>query len=171
MGLTFTVGCPRDVFIQSFADVVAKKLDRRFSSAFAVESDEKPYRSDEVAWSGWGELQKRARAVLRGHPPKQLLSMEAWQGVYVPVPTEIGSFSFGEQKTPLNVACLPELIAELESFAQAAGLPADDNGLRALAAEYDGDRIDQDADVQTYAQLLLAAHEAARRRLCLWVVK
>jgi hypothetical protein len=64
-------------------------------------------------------------------------------------------------------------IAELESFARAAGLPTDDNGLRALAAKYldDDDLIDQDPDVQTYARLLLAAHEAARRRLPLWVVK
>ncbi len=173
MGLIFTAGCPRDAFVEPFADVVAKTLDRHFSSAFPVKSEEVPYYSDEVAWSGWRALQERAQAVLKSHPPKHLVSMEAWQGVYVPVATETGSFSFDGQNTPLDLASLPELVKELECFGQAVGLPLDDNGLRALAARYleDDKIIDQDMDVQTYAQLLLTAHEATRRRLPLWVVK
>ena len=35
----------------------------------------------------------------------------------------------------------------------------------------DDDIIDDDMDLQTYAQLLLAAHEAVRRGQPLWIVK
>src|SRR4051794_32988110 len=46
-----------------------------------------------------------------------------------------------------------------------AGLPTDDAGLRSLAERYgDDDLVDEDMDVQTYAQLLLTAHVAQRRR-------
>jgi hypothetical protein len=44
--------------------------------------------------------------------------------------------------------------------------------LKQLAAKYqDDDLIDSDMDIQTYAQLLLAARVAQRRRQVLWVVK
>ena len=173
MGLIFTVGCPRDAFVEPFADIVAETFDAHFSSAFPVETDQVPYISDEVGWSGWRELQERAQRVLSSQPPMHLLSMEAWHGVYVPVPTEIGSFSFDEQETPLDVASLPDLVRELDSLGRADGLPVDDDGLDALAMRYmeDDDLADQDMDVQTYVQLLLAAREATRRNQPLWVVK
>jgi hypothetical protein len=44
--------------------------------------------------------------------------------------------------------------------------------LKQLAEKYqEDDLIDEDMDIQTYGQLLLAAHEAQRRRQVLWVVK
>jgi hypothetical protein len=98
--------------------------------------------------------------------------MEAWSGCYVPAETQPGSFEFDGEKTPLAVASLPALVSELESVGRALGLPTDDNGLKQLAAKYqDDDLVDSDMDIQTYAQLLLAAHVAQRRRQVLWVVK
>lgn len=173
MGLTFTVGYPRDAFIEPFAEVVANTLDRHFSSAFAVSGEDEPYYSQEIGWSGWAELQGRAQKAMKASPPHHLLSMEAWQGVFVPVETDTGSFSFQDQKSPLKLASLPHLIKELEAFGRIADLLTDDPGLKALAARYleNDDIIDQDIDVQCYVQLLLAAHEAARRHVPLWVVK
>ncbi len=51
------------------------------------------------------------------------------------------------------------------------GLATDDDGLRALSAEHGNDKPGEyDMDLQTYAELLLAAHVAWRRRRVLWVV-
>ena len=64
------------------------------------------------------------------------------------------------------------MVSELKDLGKVLGLPSDDDGLKELAAKYrDDDLVDADMDVQTYAQLLLAAHVAQRRRQVLWVVK
>jgi hypothetical protein len=99
--------------------------------------------------------------------------MEAWSGVYVPLVTEPIAFELDGQETPLDVASLTNLTSELEALGKLLDLPVDDDGLRALAARYsdDDDLVDSDMEIQTYAQLLLAAHEASRRRAPLWVVK
>jgi hypothetical protein len=131
------------------------------------------YRSEEVAWSGWSALQDLAREHLSEDRAEHLLSMEAWSGVYVPLVTEPIAFELDGQETPLDVASLTNLTSELEALGKLLDLPVDDDGLRALAARYsdDDDLVDSDMEIQTYAQLLLAAHEASRRRAPLWVVK
>jgi hypothetical protein len=173
MGLTFTVGNPSDVFIEASAEVVRRTLESNYRGHFVLDSPEEPYCSEEVGWSGWAALQERAQSVLPATSLAHLLSMDAWSGVYVPCATEIGAFEFDAEQTPLNVAGLHPLIEELECIGAALGLAVDDAGLRELARGYleDDDRVDDDMDVQTYAQLLLAAHEAMRRRQPLWIVK
>ncbi len=73
----------------------------------------------------------------------------------------------------VNVASLDNLINEIETFGKAESLPVDDTGLQEFADKYlgDDDLIDDDMDLQTYAQLLLVAHEAKRRNQPLWVIK
>jgi hypothetical protein len=171
MGLTFSVGNPVDAFIEPFAERVKKTLASHYSG-IVLDSDEEAYFSEELGWSGWRLLQDKAIETLGADAVPHFLSMEAWSGCYVPAETQPGSFEFDGEKTPLAVASLPALVSELEGLGKALGLPTDDNGLRKLAVKYqDDDLIDDDMDIQTYAQLLLASHAAQRRRQVLWVVK
>jgi hypothetical protein len=173
MGLTFTVGNPSDVFVEAFAELVRRTLESHYRGQFVLETSEEPYHSEEVGWSGWAALQERARSVLPAKSIAHFSSMDAWNGVYVPCETDIGAFEFEGNETPLKAAGLHQLIEELECTGEALGLAVDDTGLRELARSYleDDDRVDDDMDIQTYAQLLLAAHEAMRRKQPLWIVK
>jgi hypothetical protein len=171
MGLTFSVGNPVDAFIEPFAERVKKTLASHFSE-IVLDSGEEAYFSEELGWSGWRLLKDKAVETLGADAVPHFLSMEAWSGCYVPAETQPGSFEFDCEKTPLAVASLPVLVSELEDLGKALGLPTDDNGLREFAAKYqDDDLIDDDMDIQTYAQLLLASHTAQRRRQVLWIVK
>jgi hypothetical protein len=72
----------------------------------------------------------------------------------------------------MSVASLPALVRELELVGGVLGLPIDDRGLRQLARRYQDEDIEEDDFAnQTYVELLLAAHEATRRRQVLWVIK
>jgi hypothetical protein len=171
MGLTFSVGNPVDALIEPFAEQVKRTLAAHFDGII-LDSDEEAYFSAELGWSGWRELQQRAMEVVGARGLPHLLSMEAWSGCYVPAETEPGSFEFDGEDMRLDVASLPALVCELENVGRALDLPTSDSGLNELAAKYrDGELIDADMDIQTYAQLLLAAHAAQRRRQVLWVVK
>jgi hypothetical protein len=170
MGLSFTVGNPSDTFIEGYAQRVLARLAEAFGPAVVLDAPEPAYSSDELGWSGWRRLQERADAVIGADRVPHLLSMAAWNGCYVPAPTEPTEFAIEEQSAPLAVGSLPALVAELEAVGAALGLPTDDDGLRELAARYD-DAVDDDMDIQTYAALLQAAHVAERRRQVLWVVK
>jgi hypothetical protein len=172
MGLTFSVGNPADAFIEPFSDRVKETLASHFGDAIILDSDEQAYFSQELGWSGWRRLQEKAAQAITPARVPHFLSMEAWSGCYVPAEIKPGSFTFRGQKTPLAVASLPALVRELEAVGNALGLPTDDAGLKAVAAKYeDDDLVDDDMDIQTYAQLLLAAHIAQRRKQALWVVK
>jgi hypothetical protein len=172
MGLTFSVGNPVDAFVEPFANCVKKALESNFSG-IVLDSDAKAYFSEELGWSGWQLLQEKAVETVGVARVPHFLFMEAWSGCYVPAETEPRSFEFDGEKTPLAVASLPALVNELEDVGRALGLPTDDKGLKQLVAKYQDDDllIDDDMDIQTYAQLLLAAHVAQRRRQVLWVVK
>jgi hypothetical protein len=172
MGLTFKVGNPNDAFTEPFAERVRSTLAHHYGPSVVLDSDEHPHHSQELGWSGWRLLQERAVKTLTAERVPHFLSMEAWCGCYVPAKTELGAFEFEGQPTPLAVASLPALIGELEAVGAALGLPTEDEGLRELAARYqDDDLIEDDMDIQTYAQLLLAARVAQRRQQVLWVVK
>jgi hypothetical protein len=171
MGLTFSVGNPADAFIEPFADRVKKTLASQFRG-IVLDSDEEAYFSEELGWSGWRLLQEKAVETIGADRAPHFLSMEAWSGCYVPAETQPGSFEFDGEKTPLAVASLSALLGELEDVGKALRLPTDDVGLQQLAEKYqDDDLVDDDMDIQTYAQLLMAVHEAQRRRQVLWVVK
>ena len=172
MGLTFSVGNPDHAFIAPFAARIKQTLAAHFGPTVVRDSEEEPYYSQELGWSGWRELQERALQAIGADQVPHFLSMEAWSGCYVPADTEPGSFKFDDEETALDVASLPALVSELENVGAALGLPVDNEDLKCLAAKYqDDDLIDSDMDIQTYAQLLLAAHEAERRRQVLWIVK
>jgi hypothetical protein len=157
MGLSFTVGNPSVAFIEPFDARVRSLLLDRFGAAVDLDSGEE-YTSEELGWSGWEKLQRRAtKAVGRKRVP-YLLSMEAWCGCYVPAETDPGAFEVGDTPTPLKYGSLPRLVGELEAVGTALGLPTDDAGLRELADGYlEDDREDEDMDIETYAHLLLAA--------------
>jgi hypothetical protein len=171
MALVFSVGNPSDIFIEPFADRVKQTLTAHFSG-IVLDSQEGPYQSLELGWSGWQLLQETAVETVGADRVPHFLSMEAWSGCYVPAATQPGAFEFEGENTPLAVASLPALVSELELVGGALGLPIDDLGLKRLAAKYDDDDLaDDDMDIQTYAQLLLAAHVAQRRQQVLWIVK
>jgi hypothetical protein len=171
MALTFTVANPADVFAEPFAERVRLTLARHFGGSVILDSPEAPYYSEELGWSEWRLLQERGTKALTVERVPHSLSMLAWCGCYVPVETEPGPFQFGESAS-LAVASLSALVDELEALGVALGLPTDDGGLRGLAERYrDDERIDDDPDIQAYAQLLLASRVAQRRQQPLWVVK
>jgi hypothetical protein len=172
MGLAFLVGNPSDAFVPDYAERVRSRLLKAFGAGVVLDSPEKAYTSDECGWGGWGRLQEAAAEALGVERLPHLLSMEAWNGCYVPVPTGPTSFAIKGNSAPLKVGSLPALVGELEAVGTALGLSTDDAGLRALAAEHaDAEPGEYDIDYQTYAELLLAAHVARRRRQVLWVVK
>jgi hypothetical protein len=144
-----------------------------FGFSESVIIDFKPHYSEQVAWSGWGELQNRATSVLGGEQVPHLLAVDAWQGVFLPIvitPTEI---KMGNHPSPLRCASLPMLIKELERFAEALSLPTEEEGLLQPAEKYldDNDLVDTDMDIQTYIQLMLSAKVADLNKQPLWIVK
>jgi hypothetical protein len=172
MGLAFTVGNPSDVFEAPFADRVHSTLLGHFGDAVILDSDEAPFYSEEIGWSGWQSLQERAAEAVTAERVPHLLSLEAWCGCYVPADVQPGRIEFDGESTALAVGSLGRLLSELEAVGAALGLPTDDLGLRELAGRYqDDDLVDEDMEIQTYAQLLRSAHAAQRRRPTLWVVK
>jgi hypothetical protein len=172
VGLTFCVGNPVDAFVEPFAERVKNTLMSHFGGAIVLDSGEKAYFSEQLPWSGWRLLQEKASQAVTADRVPHFLSMEAWSGCYVPAKTQPGSFKFDGEETPLAVASLPALVSELELVGKALGRPTDEKGLKQLSARYrDDDLIDSEMDIQTYAELLLAAYVARGRRQVLWVVK
>ena len=173
MGLVFTVGRPASVFDDPVAELMQHVLDAECEEHLAPEGgDPEPFHSAELGWSGWNLLQERARVALNPEAVPNLLSMDALHGAYLPGWAEAGAILFDDYPMPLDVAPLEGLIAELERVGPVLGLATDDDGLARIAARYaDAENCDDDMEVQTYAQLLLAARQAAARRQPLWVVK
>ena len=173
MGLKFTVGRPTDVFDEPFAELVGYVLEAECANNVDWGLDGvEPFHSAELGWSGWNLLQERARVALTPEEVPNLLSMEAMHGAYLPGWPEAGAIVFDDYPMPLDVAPLEALIGELEKVGPALGLATDEAGLAAIATKYaDDDLCDDDMEIQTYAQLLLAARVAVTRRQPLWVVK
>jgi hypothetical protein len=174
MALVFTVGNPTDAFMEPHGTAVQKILEARFGRSMALDSSDDPWHTEELGWSGWATLQERALEFLAPDKIEHFLSMEAWKGAYLPVETAPTSLDdIPGDKTPLKVASLPRLIEELTLIGRALKLPTDKQGLESLAQKYleDDDLIDEDMEIQTYAQLFLAAYKAVSRNQPLWVVK
>lgn len=173
MGLTFSVGNGSHVFEEPYGSNLDEAFQEHFSGFISSYPEEEAWYSRELAWSGWESLQQRARETLGASAVPHLLAMPAWKGAYLPVDIEPCSITdVPGEDSHLDLASLDHLIAELEAFGRASGLPLDEAGLQELAAKYnDDDTIDADMDLQTYAQLLLASHEAKRARCPLWIVK
>lgn len=174
MALVFKVGGPEDVFNADYGAGVRAELEAHFGDAMDLSPSADPWYSEELGWSGWADLQDRSLEAFGDKATPHLLSMEAWNGVYVPVETDPCRFEeVPGDATPLDIASLFALIGELESLGEALELPIDEPGLYALAQKYldDDELCDEDMDLQTYAQLLLGARIALERNQPLWVVK
>lgn len=96
MALIFQVASPKQVFTEPFAGNVAHELTKQFGLTFT--SDEH-WESEELPWSGWEELQQRVEKKLGKDKCPQLLSMEAWQGVYLPADVKIGQVKITGNET------------------------------------------------------------------------
>lgn len=172
MGLTFQVGNASDVFIPDYAERVQARLTQAFGPAVVPTSSAELYSSDECGWGGWARLQAAAIVAVGADQLPHLLSMEAWNGCYVPVATDPTAFRIRGHPAPLKVGSLPALVSELEAVGAAMGLPTDDTGLLELASEHaDDDPDDCEMDFLVYAELLRAALVALNRRQVLWVIK
>ncbi|MGA7731873.1 MAG: hypothetical protein WCD37_11460 [Chloroflexia bacterium] len=172
MGLTFTVGVTGDVFFGTFVEQVDQELAGHFGYLMPARPSSGPYRSQEVDWFGWAQLQQMASAAIGRDSAPNLLSVEAWRGVFLPMEIEPTSIAIDEDAW-LQCASLPGLLGELKQLGSASLLATDPPGLRALWEKYYTSEPDADesTEMQTYAQLMLAAQVAAERRLPLWVVK
>lgn len=174
MGLAFSIGTAASIFSEPFAariqDVVKKVLG--YSIPLETPFEDDAYWSEELGWSGWDQLQERAILSLGEENIPQLLAMEAWQGVYLPVDMKPIEISIIEEEEPLQCGSLPLLVKELEQFAEKEGLPIDKEGLEEFWEKYlDDDFVDEDMDIQTYLQLMLTAQIALAHNLPLWIVK
>lgn len=161
MPLTFVSGSPADVFGPELARAVDAELRRRFPGLTL--GDGEPYRADPVEFAGWAALRNRIA---------QLAPIEPYQAVFLPIATAIESLAIANAADPLQVASLTALLDALRTFAASASLPTDDVELMQLGAKYleDDALFDQDLDVQTYVQLMLAAKQASAHGQGLWIV-
>lgn len=170
MPLSFVVGSAADVFPPDFARSVDAELRKRYP---AVGDNEEAWRSDVVEPAGWQQLQQLATSMLGAEHPSQLAGVEAYQMVWVPAVTfsQVERIAIPNAADPLQVGSLPALVEELRVFASAASLPTDDVELMELAAHYLEDDLsfDQDLEIQTYVQLMLAAKQASARGEMLWI--
>ena len=173
MGLALTVGSASDVLDTDFAKLVAEKIEQKLKYKPEVESNSKPYHSDELAWSGWAELQERAASLLGEDAIPNLLSVDAWTGVFIPKDISPTELVIQADVSPFQVASLAGLYRELLALSQKASWPNDEQGLQAWWDEYmDGDSAaDEDDDIQTYIQLMLCTLKATNLNKPLWVVK
>lgn len=166
--LSFVAGAAADVFPSDLAEAIEAVVRERFADAG---SPFEAYRSDPVDAVGWSRLQTRVAKMLPAAP--QLTGMDAYQSVYLPVANDGGveRVAIPNVADPLEIGSLDALLDELRAFAAQASLPTDDVELMQLAAHYleNDTLIDQDLDVQTYVQLMLAAKQSAAHGVPLWI--
>ena len=159
--LAFVAGSASDVFPADLAEAIETRVR---SSAADV------YRSEPVDPRGWSQLQARVLQTLEAAP--QIAGVDAYQSVYLPGTRDnVERVPIPNVADPLEVGSLDALLGELRAFAAKAALPTDDVELMQLAAHYleDDALIDQDLDVQTYVQLMLAAKQSATNGVPLWI--
>jgi len=159
--LAFVAGNAADVFPADLAEAIEQVVPRKTAD---------PYRSDPVDARGWSQLQARVLKTLDAAP--QLSGIDAYQSVYLPGTRDgVERVPIPSVADPLEIGSLDSLLHELRAFAAKAALPTDDVELMELAAHYlENDAlIDQDLDVQTYVQLMLAAKQSATHGVPLWI--
>jgi hypothetical protein len=165
--IAFVAGSAADVLPPDLAETVERVLHGRWDGARdGVET----YRSDPVEGLGWTRLQARVAQTLDAAP--QIAGIDAYQSVYLPgAHGGVERLPIPNVADPLEVGSLDALLDELRAFAAKASLPTDDVELMQLAARYleDDALIDQDLDVQTYVQLMLAAKQGAAHGVPLWI--
>jgi hypothetical protein len=167
VSLTFVAGVAGDVFTGGVAEIIDAEMRRRFPAVAHGPGD--AYESEPLDATGWRSLQERVLRTVEFAP--QLTAVDAYQAVYVPsAPPTVDHVAIGSLADPLQIGSLDALLEELRGFAAAASLPTDDLELMTLAAHYLEADEDEDLDVQTYAQLMLTAKQAAVRNRPLWVV-
>jgi len=133
----------------------------------------KPWRSEELPWSGWAELQSSVAKTIQNPFPFHLGSVEAWSGVFLPITVEPAELKVAGSDTPLQVASTINLKRELCEYARRRRLPTENGQLQALFEQYldDDEKVDTDYDVQVYSQLMQAVNNSLSRKQPLWVVK
>lgn len=169
MSLTFVVGSAAEVFGGALASLVEQALRERYALSAG---DGEAYRSEPIEPAGWARLQHRAAEALGGPNVPHLVSIEAYQSVYLPGIERVESVLIPQAADPLQVGGIDALLRELRALAEKTSLPTDDVELMQLGAHYleDDELFDKDLDVQTYVQLMLSAKQASARRQPLWVV-
>jgi len=172
MALSFTVGGARATFKGKFAEEVAGVLDNAFGAEGEWEGTP-PLHYGDLADTGWSELQRRAIEALGKEmiPNLSALGLEG-RGVYLPAHVQTASFPLSSGG-PLKCASLLGLRNELVELAERWELPLDDDGLQELlrvARDPDDGWVADGPEILTFARLVLAANEAARRDCPLWLV-
>ncbi|HEX6161351.1 MAG TPA: hypothetical protein VF111_14345, partial [Thermoanaerobaculia bacterium] len=133
MSLTFVVGSAAEVFGGALASLVEQALRERFALSA---SDGEAYRSEPIEPAGWVQLQHRAAEELGGPNVPHLVSIDAYQSVYLPGVEQVESVLVPQAADPLQVGGVDALLRELRALAGKASLPIDDVELMQLAAHY-----------------------------------
>ena len=168
MGLTFKVGAATDVFFGEFAVKVEQELARQLRYSVGDSPGVSTFYSEDVDWFGWAQFQQMATMALGQPNAPNILAVEAWRSVYLPIHLEPTTIEI-EEEVLLQCASLPGLVVELEQLAASQSMATDPVELRTLWAKYYED--DESTEIQTFIQLLLAAQVASERGMPLWVVK
>ncbi|MEO5953607.1 MAG: hypothetical protein ABIQ44_14165 [Chloroflexia bacterium] len=168
MGLTFKVGASGDVFFGEFAERVEQELARQVRFSIPGTPGVSTYYSEDVDWFGWAQFQQMATMALGQSNVPNILAVEAWRSVYLPIHLEPSTIEV-EEDVLLQCASLPGLLVELEQLAASQSWGTDRAGLKALWTKHYED--DEATEIQTFIQLLLAAQVASERGMPLWVVK
>jgi hypothetical protein len=189
MGLSFQVGDAATIFERPFADKIVEEVKRKFDVKIPLEEKDSPYFcSEEVGWSWWNTLQKKAQAELGIENVRHLLSVDAWLGIYLPADIEPNSFFVSEKSkswiesivekfikpklSEFNCASLFGLKKELQNFAGKMNLPTEEEELKELQEKYlNDDLVNSDEEIQTYIQLMLVTKFAVKNNYPLWIVK
>ena len=168
MGLTFKVGAATDVFFGEFAVKVEQELARQLRYSVADSPGVSTFYSEDVDWFGWAQFQQMATMALGQSNVPNILAVEAWRSVYLPIHVEPTTIEIDEDAL-LQCASLPGLVVELEQLAASQAWATDRTGLQALWTKHYED--DEATEIQTFIQLILAAQVASERGMPLWVVK
>lgn len=168
MGLTFKVGAASDVFFGEFAERVEQELARQVRFSIPSAPGVSTYYSEDVDWFGWAQFQQMAVMALGQSNVPNILAVEAWRSVYLPIHLEPVTIEV-EEEVELQCASLPGLLVELEQLAASQAWSTDAASLRVLWKKYYED--DENIEIQTFIQLMLAAQAASERGMPLWVVK
>lgn len=175
MGLSLTVGKPQDVFTSDFARKVAALLTQRYPSDITSATQGRPWRSEELPWTGWEALQSSVAATIRKPKPFHLGSVEAWCGVFLPHAVKPTKLKIPGSDGPLQVASALQLDQELREYARRLRLPTKETQLLArfeqCLDEEEDDEEGANWHLLVYLELMRAVNRSLSRKQPLWVVK
>lgn len=168
MALVLSVGDPSRVLRKAYARKVIKELGEHLSGTVDF-TDKFYWSSGECAWSAWEDLQDRALELVPRKKSWHLRSMEAWNGVYLPVKIEPAALEL-DGEPDLDFASSLVLFEELSGLGPKLGISLASASISRLRAAQDVEGKDAVLG-QLFAELFFGTQLANEKKLPLWIVK